>query len=214
LFRFGSGDLGRRVLAVAAVISVASGAAFADVHMSVEERISVQAFQMLPPLQRPDAPASETSHRPDSPQASKPHVEFTDILATAAFDRSAAACYPLSPEEHIPPTQTAQQLPAGPGAVSLCLMGIGCIGAVKLGRSARSLHLQSMPEWFHTGGPIHIGHVSVLDLDARVLLAPYYDQPPSKGSESFSHPPQPLLPIAAQCFLTAVDSRGPPELHI
>jgi hypothetical protein len=214
LFRFGSGSLGWRVLAVAAVISAASGAAFADVDMSVEKRTDIQAFQMLPPLQQPHAPASETSYRPDVDQASKTSVEFADILATAAFDRSATASYPLSPEEHIPPTQTAQQLPAGPGAVSLCLMGIGCIGAVKLGGSARSLHLQSMPEWFHTDGPVQIGHVSVLDLDAQILLAPRHNQSPSDGSESFSHPPQPLLPVAAQCFLTAVDSRGPPELHI
>ena len=211
--RSGSGNLGLCVLAIVAAISVASSVGFADVDVIIDKEICTQTFEMLPLDQQPPA-TRDITYQIDVDLTSRPRVEFADIMATAAFGRSSSANFHQLPEADIPPTQTARQLPAGPGAATLCLMGIGCIGAVKLGRSARSLHLQSMPEWFHTGGPIQIGHVSVLDLDARALLAPHYDQSPSDGSARFSHPPQPLLPVEAQCFLTAVDVRGPPLLHL
>ena len=214
--RSGSDNLAPHVLVIVAAVFVASGAALGDVPVSVDKGTFSQTFETLPPERQPHPPAREITHQANIDWSSRRGVEFTDILSITDLSRPAYSHYY---EHQSIGTQARRakavcELRPGPGGATLFLMGVACIGAVKLGKSARSLHLQSLPDWYHSGGPIQVGHVSVLDLDVQILSFGQYDQSSSEGSASFSHPPQPLLPIEARCFLTVVDVRGPPLLHL
>jgi hypothetical protein len=60
-------------------------------------------------------------------------------------------------------------LPGGPSSVALFLSALTGLGAWRLGRSARSFNLASVPDWYHTGGSIQVGHITALNPD---LTAP------------------------------------------
>ena len=111
----------------------------------------------------PAAPAAETDQTDCGFDQDSPlDAEFIDVLPVVALSYSSAPA-------PVTPPRVVRELPAGPGGATLFLMGVGCIGAVKLGRSVRGLHLQSLPDWYHAGGPMQIGHVSAINPD---LTAP------------------------------------------
>jgi len=202
------------VSAIVAAISFASGAVVADVEVSVDEGTSTQAFEMLPVEQQANThtPACNITCQIDVDRISEPPVNFTDLLSTAGLGQSAATnCYPPPPKAHIPPSQKVRQLPGSPGGATLFLMGVGCLGAVKLGRSARSLHLQSLPDWYHTGGPLQIGHAAVLDFDYDTPVFRTLDEP--SGGRNFAYRPQhdPPSRLDRQFFLAVEAPRGPPR---
>ena len=195
-------------LAVVAALLVVSSATIADVGVCISDGLPAQTFDVRLFEHRSSPPARSVTPPAEFDRTSRPRVEFTDIFSVTALGRSAADCQ--SPDAHTPPPRAVRQLPAGPGGASLFLLGAGCLGAVKIGKSAR--HLHPLPEWFHTGGPVQIGHVFVIDLDGQVLLPPYHDQSPSdrSASPSFSYALCPPPRLNTQCFLTSTDTRGPP----
>ena len=205
------------LLAAVVVFFVASGAAFADVEVSVDKGTCTQAFEMLPvPVEHQSpTPARDIAHQIDFDRNSRPRVEFTDILPTTALDRSTTTNYYQyqSTGTQIPTAKVARELPAGPGGATLFLMGVGCIGAVKLGKSARGLHLQSLPDWYHTGGPIQVGRAAAFDFDYHTPVFCTLDEP--VGVRQFRHYPRRDLPARPdrQFFLAVEAPRGPPRLY-
>ena len=141
-------------LAVVAAILVVSSAAIADVDVCISDGPPAQTFDVRLLEHRSVPPTRSITPPAEFDRTSRPRVELTGIFSVTALGQSAADCQ--SPDTHIPPPQAVRQLPAGPGGASLFLMGMGCLGAVKIGKSAR--HLHPLPEWFHTGGPVQIGH--------------------------------------------------------
>ena len=215
LSRPGSDNLGLGVLALVAVISVASGAALADVEVSVDEGICTQAIEMLPVEHQPHrhTPACNITCQISIDRNSLPPINFTDILSAAGLGQSANTnCYPPA-DTQTPPSRTVHQLPAGPGGATLFLMGVGCIGAVKLGKSARGLHLQSLPDWYHTGGPLQIGGPAAFDFDYDTPVFRSLDEP--SGVQQFTHHPRRDIPPRPdrQFFLAVEAPRGPPRLY-
>ena len=214
--RPGSDNLGLCVLAIVAAISVVSGAALADVEVSVDKGTCTQAFEMLPLAHQPHAHTAAcnitcqiTVDRPPLPP-----VNFTDLLSTTGFGQSANTNYYYTPTDtRAPSSQTVRQLPGSPGGATLFLMGVGCIGAVKLGRSARGLHLQSLPDWYHTGGPLQVGGAAAFDFDYYTPVFCTLDEP--TGVQQFGHHPRRDIPprLNRQFFLSVETSRGPPRLH-
>ena len=213
--RPGSDNLGLCVLAIVAAISIVSGAAVADVEVSVVDKgTCTQAFEMLPVEHQPHrhTPACNITCQIDVDRNSLPPVNFTDLLSAAGLDQSANTnCYP-PPEAHIPPSQRVRQLPGSPGGATLFLMGVGCLGAVKLGRSARGLHLQSLPDWYHTGGPLQVGGAAAFDFDYDTPVFCTLDEP--VGVQQLRYHPRRNLPSRPdrQFFLAVEAPRGPPQL--
>jgi len=204
------------VLAVFAVIAAVSGTAVADVDLSVDNgaRTGTQALEMLPLAGRQSPPSPlNVTRRVNSVRTSPPPVNFTDILSTAGLD------YPTDTDRYppvdtrAPAAKTVHQLPAGPGAATLCLMGMGCLGAVKFGRSARNLSLQSLPDWYHTGGPMRIGGADAFDFDYHTVVFRTLDEPPVK--RQFNRHPRRDIPSRRedQFFLAVEAPRGPPASH-
>ena len=60
-------------------------------------------------------------------------------------------------------------LPGGPSSVALFFSALSGLGFWQLGRSARKFNFASVPDWYHTGGPIQVGHVTAINPD---LTAP------------------------------------------
>ena len=210
--RPGSDNLGLCVLAIVVVIAVASGAALADVEVSVDQGISTQAFEILPLEQQSPLPVPNITYQISIDRTSPPPVNFTDLLSTAGFSQSANTNYYYPPADtQSPPSRTVHQLPAGPGGATLFLMGVGCLGAVKLGRSARSLHLQSLPDWYHTGGPTQIGGAATFDFDYDTPVFCTLDEP--AGVQQLRHYPRGDIPSRPdrQFFLAVEAPRGPPR---
>jgi len=191
-------------LAAVVVFFVASGAALAE----IGEGPSIDTFDPRPvdrqspsPTPAPAAVTDQASCGFD--QDSPLDAEFTDVLPVVALAQSSAATANPQP-------QTVHQLPAGPGGATLFLLGVGCIGAVKLGRSARSLHLQSLPDWYHTGGPIQVGHAAAFDFHYTPPALCTLVEP--AGEQQLRHHPRRDLPLRCedQFLLTVEAPRGPP----
>jgi len=213
--RSGSDNLGLCVLAIVAAISIVSGAALADVEVSVDQGTCTQALEMLPVEHHPHkhTPVCNITCQIDVDRTSLPPINFTDLLSATCLGRSANTNYYPPPEAHIPPSRKVRQLPGSPGGATLFLMGVGCLGAVKLGRSARGLHLQSLPDWYHTGGPLQIGGAAAFDFDYDTPVFRTLDEP--AGVRQFRHYPRRDLPSRPdrQFFLSVEAPRGPPRLY-
>jgi len=215
--RSGSDNLGLCVLAAVTALFVASGTALADVDVSVDKGICTQAFEILPLERQPHThthtPGRDITYQIDVDRNSLPRVKFTDILSTTTgLGQSADINYYSSTGTQTPTAKVVRKLPAGPGGATLFLMGVGCIGAVKLGKSARGLRLQSLPEWYHTGGPIQVGHAAAFDFDYSAPVFSTLDE--TAGEQQLRHHPRRDLPLRCddQFLLTVEAPRGPPRL--
>ena len=193
--------------------SVASGAAFADIAVGVDDEAHTGALTAVPRDRQSLPPARENADQKEVAQTCPPRIECADILSTTVLGQSANTAYDSSAGTRTPTAKVVRELPAGPGGATLFFMGVGCLGAVKLGRSAGSLHLQSLPEWFHTGGPIQVGHVAVWDFD---YYAPVFcTQSEPSGVQQLRHHPRRDIPSSRcedQFFLAVAAPRGPPAL--
>jgi len=68
-------------------------------------------------------------------------------------------------------------MPATPGSAALFLSAMASLGAYQLVRSARLLNLADVPAWYHTGGPIQVGHAVPLDLTFTTPLLCSFEEP-------------------------------------
>jgi hypothetical protein len=196
--------------AAVAVFFVASSPGFADIRGG----LYAETFD-AGPFQRPSSPPGRegATHATDVDHDSPLLAEFADILPVAALG-GVAGSQPSSETPH--QSQVVRQLPPGPSSISLFFTAIGGLGACRFGRSAKKFRFGSLPDWYHTGDPIQIGHASVIGLNGQIP-APHYDQPP--GDDDSAHPSfryalHPLGRLRAQCFGIAVDVRGPPLFHL
>lgn len=111
-----------------------------------------------------------------------------------------------------------QPLPSAPSSVTLCLSAFAGFGVWQLTRSARKIHLGALPEWYHDGGPIQVGHVTPLDLsfDLSALPVCHFEAPDPVGDRTpgpgwwLSRAPR--HPFHSQFTLLTADPRGPPNL--
>jgi hypothetical protein len=104
------------------------------------------------------------------------------------------------------------QLPPAPSSVALAITGMLPMGAWQLVRSARKMHLGSLPDWYHASAPERIGHATLLDLQTTdlpvcVLEIPAPPEPRFTGfdREAVGFPLLEYIPCATA-------PRGPPFL--
>lgn len=105
---------------------------------------------------------------------------------------------------------TIQELPPSPSSLHLVFTAFGVFGAWQLTHSARKLQFGNLPEWYHTGGPVQVGHATPFDLEMVAPPVCLFAQPLA--------PPRPFLnlmwEVASACRLQftplATAPRGPP----
>ena len=193
--------------AIVAVCFVASGAALAD----IGESLPAQSLESRP-VQRQSCPPGRLRPGPasDFGYNSPARAEFTDVVPVAAL----AGAWGSRPSADAPrQPQAIRQLPAGPGGASLFLVAVGCVGVVKLGKSARGLHLHSLPDWYHAGGPTRIGHAIALDLQSQTPILCQFDQPGDTPALVRLLRRDIQLRRKAQFTLLPTVPRGPPALR-
>jgi len=104
-------------------------------------------------------------------------------------------------------------LPGGPGSVALFLSALSGLGVWQLGRSARKFHFASVPDWYHSGGPVQVGHVTAInpDLTAPVMVS-ICDLPAQQSIRLLLRRAVPLR-LRSQCSTPALATpRAPPHL--
>jgi len=159
------------------------------------------------PQQQHDYENTHCSAQDQSPQRSYPNLADIPLGLT----------WRQSPPVFAPPAgdnPKALILHSGPSSLSLFFVSFSYLGLWRVGRSASRFRFGSAPAWFHTGGPIQVGHASAIDTSGPMLFAPCsqplpgdHSRPPS-FSDALRQPP----PVAAQCFSRAHATRGPPLL--
>ncbi|MFQ5494004.1 MAG: hypothetical protein ACE5EX_01355 [Phycisphaerae bacterium] len=117
---------------------------------------------------------------------------------------------PLTPGDGVNHRQVLD-LPAPPSSTSLFLSAMVSVGAWHLVRWRRDSRLGAVPDWYHTGGPVQIGHATPFDLDFNHLVWCPLDTPVSPQGVTlsgfgWSEPSR----VTLQPPLAAAGSRGPP----
>jgi hypothetical protein len=103
------------------------------------------------------------------------------------------------------------QLPAVPDSAALFLCGLGSLGVLQLGRSAKKMDFGALPGWYHSGAPKQIGYTFALDLDQIDFLPLCCFEQIGEFVLRFvrSHSEQRHL-YDQHCLLSAILLRGPP----
>jgi hypothetical protein len=94
----------------------------------------------------------------------------------------------------------------------LFLSALVSLGAWQLVRSSRDLHLGAMPEWYHTGAPVQIGHTTVFDLEYSSVVLCLFDAPVPAPTFSHRAARESRLRLSDQPCLCLTDPRGPPAV--
>jgi hypothetical protein len=111
------------------------------------------------------------------------------------------------------PMHKPGRLPEEPASLSLVLAGLGSLGAWQLGRAAKNAHFGQVPEWFHTGGPVQIGHAYAANPDCGAVFEVCAFDPPVGKHPVLHHMRCEPPPIhQPQCILVTESPRGPPLL--
>jgi len=105
---------------------------------------------------------------------------------------------------------TVRVLPGTPSSFALFLSALSGLGAWQLGRSARKFHLSSVPHWYHTGGPVQVGHVSAINPDfttaATIRVCDLLAERPLRLLLRRAVP----LGLRSQCIPALATPRAPP----
>lgn len=138
---------------------------------------------------------------------------WPDPLATESWRLGAGSGLPVNLAADQP--LVVRELPPEPGAGLLTITGLLPLGAWQVLRSARKVHLGSLPAWYHPSAPHRIGHAVAYDLDVSLLPLCVFDtvcalDNARYGPPEFTHRDCPRRP-GSQYFLPATAPRGPPH---
>ncbi len=138
-----------------------------------------------------------------------------DIWDGDALAASLASGWPLPPggiDLASSPHAEVRELPALPGSAQLFLSAMLSMGGWQLVRSARHLHWGGLPEWYHTGGPLQIGHAVPFDLDFSASPPCCFEQPAGERPYLYRVRRELCPRCDAPRFLTIFAPRGPPGI--
>lgn len=147
---------------VVGVVLIGAAVVCADVPV-VSYSQDVESASLLPHRERniaqPDpveSPQPVQQATPDPNPRNRLDMALDVTAVRPAVDFSA----PLTPAR-----RKAIALPPGPSSITLFFMAFGSLGVWHVGRSARNgnLHFGHMPDWYHTGGPLQVGHAAAID---------------------------------------------------
>jgi len=105
---------------------------------------------------------------------------------------------------------TTHQLPPSPNSTCLFFYAMGGVGAWQLGRSAKKIHLGSLPQWYHSGGPSQIGHAVVFDPNFAHIDLCHIGPVDPDGTAVCQPALRQSPPRRDQSFLTIQAPRAPP----
>ena len=119
--------------------------------------------------------------------------------------------YPGSIE--LPKVPVLREMRPLPSSAALFFTAMLSLGGLHVFRHPPSLHLSALPNWYHTGGAVQVGHVTPFDLDFQSLTLCVFDLATSGVEDSgivckaAADQVNRLLP---QVVLSPAAPRGPP----
>jgi hypothetical protein len=189
-------------LSVASLVGVAATAR-ADFQISAPRETASIPITACAPATEPITPANQFLGILEAPTIADPLTgasqNMTGVLnETAAQDEVGATL----------------ELPPLPGSASLFLSALVSMGAWHLVRSVKHVRLESLPEWYHAGGPSQIGHAVPFDLGFSLTPVAFGSfQPPNCDRIRLYHRHrEQRARCEDQFFFTSEDSRAPPSL--
>ena len=107
-----------------------------------------------------------------------------------------------------------RQVPPPPSSAALALAALATLGAYQGGRSVRRMHFVSgIPEWYHHGGPVQIGHATPFELGSAALPICAFEEPSDlRPNHSYRIPREHRSRLCPQFFLLIVSPRAPPSV--
>lgn len=112
--------------------------------------------------------------------------------------------------------QTPQILTDDSGSLKFCLSALISLGLCSSYHWIRKVHLGSIPDWYHDGGPVQIGHSHAL-MPGTLCPAPAYCFIQPHCAEE-DHPPRYFIKTVisiwrkSQFTPDVLASRGPPDM--
>ena len=73
--------------------------------------------------------------------------------------------------------QKVHELPASPSSIALFVSAMLSVGAYRVVKQAKNVHLAPVPDWYHAEAPHQVGHAVILDLQFSSFLPCTVDQP-------------------------------------
>lgn len=110
----------------------------------------------------PSAAVCSSSSLFDSPNIAVPDFWPVDSLPEADADAGQPA-----------PSQPPLTLTNEPDSLSLCLSALMGLGVCGSSHWVRKLHFGFIPEWYHDGGPLQIGHSYAVTPDSLCTVPAY-----------------------------------------
>jgi len=138
---------------------------------------SVHADMM--PVSQEDAVSRQSPPCSNRPNLQSENLSATpDFAAIADLDLWSVELLPKVDSQigQTPETQQLRSLTDGPDSLKLCLSALISLGLCCSGQWVKRLSLGFVPEWYHEGGPLQVGH-------------------------SFAVTPETLYPTQACCFI-------------
>ncbi len=102
------------------------------------------------------------------------------------------------------------ELPPAPSSAGLFLSAMLSVGAWQLVCSSRDLNLSALPDWYHTGGPVQIGHATPFDLNFNALALCTFTQPETERTLAYVPRRDDRTRPIDQLHSCSADPRGPP----
>lgn len=144
-------------------------------------------------------------------------VVLVNAVELPVYEWAQANGYPADPFstfeikfDAVPSNQHVLQLPPAPSSVALFFSAMASIGAWQLVRCSKDLHFAAMPDWYHTGGPVQVGHTTALDLDFHNLPLCRFDEPGGERPLCYDVRRSVVVRLKSLQFLSIADPRGPP----
>lgn len=103
-----------------------------------------------------------------------------------------------------------REIRRNPSSLSLYLSVLIGVGGWHFVRSARHFNLAAAPEWYHTGGPVQVGHVTPLDLSFGTPPLCLFERPVAHQSLTYRIRLGEGPRLEPQTCLLLTAPRGPP----
>ncbi len=185
-----------RIKLVAVFVVAAASTSFADLRM-----ISLAPAEGTPVSPtRLDGVVSirDVDHQDES---------WSDALAGDRGLTLAATKAALPVQHNVP---VVREIHPGPGSLGLFLSAVLSFGGWHFARSAKDFRFGVAPEWYHTGGPVQIGHATPFDLSFATLPLCSLEQPVEQRPYLYRIRRDNRPCLADQTFLLQAAARGPP----
>lgn len=111
---------------------------------------------------------------------------------------------------HAADEAVVREIRKSPNSLSLYLSVLVGVGGWHFVRSARHFGATVAPDWYHTGGPVQVGHVTPLDLSFGTPPLCLFEQPVAPQSLSHRIRPDEGPRLEPQTCLLLAAPRGPP----